>query len=83
VFGQEVKGKKVVKNCLRRTSLSINLPQLQGLISSVGSSTFSLRQALIHYNPRNLQAEPFRQFFDVYGKLLKLKTTPTIEVLFP
>jgi hypothetical protein len=30
-------------------------------------------QAFIHYNPGKLQAEPFRQFFDFHGELLKLK----------
>jgi hypothetical protein len=33
----------------------------------------SLWQAFVHYKPRKLQAEPFRQFFDPHRELLKLK----------
>jgi hypothetical protein len=33
----------------------------------------SWSQAFIHHDPRNLQAEPFRQFFDADGEPLKLK----------
>jgi hypothetical protein len=33
----------------------------------------SLSQALVHNDPRNLQPEPFRQFFDAHGETLKLK----------
>jgi hypothetical protein len=39
----------------------------------VTNLSLSLRQAFIHNKPRNLQAKPFRQFFDVHSKLLKLK----------
>jgi hypothetical protein len=30
-------------------------------------------QAFIHYDPRNLQPEPFRQFFHAHGEPVKLK----------
>jgi hypothetical protein len=33
----------------------------------------SRRQTFIHHDPRNFQPEPFRQFFDADGELLKLK----------
>jgi hypothetical protein len=33
----------------------------------------SLRHAFIHHDPRNPQAEAFRQFFDAHGETLKLK----------
>jgi hypothetical protein len=39
----------------------------------LGHLVLSLSQAFVHYDPGNLQPEPFRQFFDAHGELLKLK----------
>jgi len=36
-------------------------------------SVLSRSQAFVHHEPRNLQPEPFRQFFDAHGEPLKLK----------
>ena len=33
----------------------------------------SRNEAFVHYDSRNFQTEPFRQFFDTYGEPLKLK----------
>jgi hypothetical protein len=33
----------------------------------------SLGQAFVHHDPRNLQPESFRQFFDTDGEPVKLK----------
>jgi hypothetical protein len=30
-------------------------------------------KAFVHHDPRNLKPKPFRQFFDAYGELVKLK----------
>jgi len=32
-------------------------------------------QAFVYNDPLGFQAEPFRQFFDAYGELLKLKAS--------
>jgi hypothetical protein len=44
-----------------------------GALEVLGHSVLSLDQAFVHHDPRNLQPEPFRQFFDVYGEARELK----------
>ena len=44
-----------------------------GALEVLGHSILSRSQAFVHHDPRNLQPEPFRQFFHAHGELLKLK----------
>jgi hypothetical protein len=44
-----------------------------GAVELLGHSISSLSQAFVHHDPRNLQPEPFRQFFHANGELVKLK----------
>jgi hypothetical protein len=44
-----------------------------GALKVLGHSALSRSQAFVHRDPRKFQPEPFRQFFDAYGELLKLK----------
>jgi hypothetical protein len=44
-----------------------------GALKVLGQSATSLRQAFVHHDTGNLQPEPFHQFFDADGELMKLK----------
>ena len=43
-------------------------------------SVSSRSQAFVHHDPRNLQTEPFRQFFDAYAEPLKLKARDSYDL---
>jgi hypothetical protein len=44
-----------------------------GALEVLDHSVLSRRKAFVHHDPRNLQPEPFRQFFDADGEPLNLK----------
>jgi len=45
-----------------------------GRLEIPSHSGSSWSQAFVHHDPRNLQPEPFRQFFDTHGEPLELKS---------
>src|SRR5262249_55923541 len=56
-----------------KLSLIWSLRDETGPLQILRHSLLSRRQAFVHYDPRNFQPEPFRQFFNAEGEPLKLK----------
>jgi hypothetical protein len=44
-----------------------------GALEILRHSALALDEALVHHDPRNFHPEPFREFFQAHGELLKLK----------
>src|SRR5262245_4247979 len=51
------------------------------LLEILGHSIPSRSQAFVHHDPGNLYTEPFRQFFDADGELLRLKAHDSNDLI--